>query len=283
MDWIRLMYKNPSELKSASEVLYHAAQYISMAGRFFIPTKEDDSHTNADWIASKNWVLGNCINRPYGKIHVALDYPLLVLIVCDDKLSPIAEIDLNGKNRLEVFNWLNNQLWKLGIEVDEFEPELHYQLIDHPLMHGSNFEMKRPKDFLELANYRSNGHALLQQVTANYEDKSDVRIWPHHFDDGVIVNLERDHESVVSLLSMGLAMPDKYYDQPYFYVNAWKNSGVDYTKLPPIKGRGQWHEDEWHGQVLLAEDIAKENDHEDQKQISLAFFEEAMKNAISLL
>jgi hypothetical protein len=277
------MDKKPTGLKEASSTLYHAFQFIAMAARFFIANKEDDSHTNADWNSEKNWLIGNAINSPYGAIHIALDYPLLVLIITDHKFIPIAEIELNGKNRLEIFNWLNNQLWKLGLEVDEFEPELHYELIDHPVLHGEKFEMKRPKDFLELANYRSNGHAILNKVSAAFEDKSDVRIWPHHFDDGVIVNIKRDHDSVVSLLSMGLAMPDKHYDQPYFYVNAWHKSGVDYSTLPSLKSKGHWHVKEWHGQVLLAESIAGENDHLVQLKICTDFFEEAMANALAIL
>ncbi len=36
MNWIRLMTKNPSELKPTSDTLYQAAQYIPMVARTFI-------------------------------------------------------------------------------------------------------------------------------------------------------------------------------------------------------------------------------------------------------
>lgn len=277
------MTKNPSELKPTSDTLYQAAQYIPMVARTFIESKEDDSHTNTDWFAKRNWLIGNAVNSPYGKIHIALDYALLVLIVSDDKLDPIAEYELSGKTRLEGFNWLNNQLWKLGLEVDKFEAVLHYELPDHPVLHGATFEMNVPKNFLELANYRTNGHAILKEVSAKFEDKSDVRIWPHHFDDGVIINIKRENESVVSLISMGLAVADKYYDQPYFYVNSWTKNGIDYSTLPTLKSRGKWHEDEWHGQVLLAEDIAGLITHEEQHEASITFLNEAIENAQLLM
>jgi hypothetical protein len=277
------MDKNPSDLKEASDTLHQATQFIAMAGRHFIVGKEDDSHTNADWIASKNWLIGNKIDSPYGAIHVALDYPLLVLILCDEELKPIAELEISGKTRLSVFNWLNNQLWKLGLEVADFEPEMHYDLPDHPVLHGQVFEMNRPKDFLELANYRSNGHAILSEISSGFEDKSELRIWPHHFDDGIILPIKKEHESVLAMISLGLAMPDAYYDQPYFYVNAWTKTGIDYSKAKALQSKGFWHEKDWHGQVLKAEELVFKTDHEEQQAICTAFLEEAIKNALSLL
>jgi hypothetical protein len=277
------MNTHPGDLQNASATLHQAAQYVAMAGRFFIPNKEDDSHTNMDWYASKNWLIGNAIKSPYGVIHVALDNSLLVLLVCNDKYEPIAEYELSGKTRLEGFNWLNNQLWKLGLEIDDFEPELHYVLEDHPVLHGAKFEMDRPKNFHELSSYRCNGHSVLKEVSDPYTDKSDLRIWPHHFDDGIIINLERDDESVVSLISMGLAMPDAHYDQPYFYVNPWHRSGVDHSKLPEIGGKGFWHTKDWHGMVLLAKDIAVNNDHDEQKRVTLDFLSKAIDIAKRIL
>lgn len=283
MNWIRLMTKNPSELRPTSDTIYQAAQYLAMVAQAFIPSKEDDSHTNADWFAKRNWLLSNAIISPNGLIHVALDYTLLVLIICTDKLEPIAEVELSGKTRLEGFNWLNNQLWKLGLEVDNFEMELHYDIPDHPVLHGATFEMDIPKYFLELANYRTNGYNILNEVTAKFKDKSTNRIWPHHFDDGIIVNTKRDNESVIALISMGLAMPDAYYDQPYFYVNAWTKNGIDYSTIAPLKSKGKWHEKDWKGQVLLSEDIAKLLTHDEQYETSLAFLDEAIDNALKLM
>lgn len=277
------MIGDPTELRSASETLHHAAQFIAMAANHFIPKEKDDSHTNEDWIPGKNWLIGNVIESPNGRIHVALDYPLLVLIVCNEKLEPIAEYELSGKTKLDGFNWLNNQLWKLGLEVELFESDLHYMIPDHPVFHGAKFEMNIPKHFLELANYRSNGHALLKEMSSRFEDKSDVKIWPHHFDDGVIINMVRKEDEVQSLISMGLAIADSYYDQPYFYVNAWKKDGVDYSNLPSLPSGGIWHTKEWTGQVLCADKFSSIVTHEEQEKACEEFLEKAIDNAISLL
>jgi len=283
MTWIRLMTEDPSELKSASEVLHHAGQYITMAANHFIPKKEDDSHTNADWYHKKNWLIGNAIESPYGKIHVALDYPLLMLIVCDDNFKPIAEIELSGKTKLEGFNWLNNQLWKHGLEVGHFESDLHYSIPDHPVFHGAKFEMSIPKHFFELANYRSNGHALLRKVSERFVDKSDLKIWPHHFDEGILITLKKEGEESIAMISMGLSIADQYYPCPYFYVNPWKKDGIEYSDYPKLPSGGKWHTSEWTGQVLSADHFAGILHHDHQELACQRFLEEALINAERIL
>ena len=104
--WKRLEVKNPAEMQEASNTLHHAAQFIAMAGSHFIPKKADDSHTNTKWHPSKNWLVGNNIETQSGKIKIALDYPLLVIIIADDDLKPIFEVALDGKTQMEVFDWL---------------------------------------------------------------------------------------------------------------------------------------------------------------------------------
>jgi hypothetical protein len=122
----------------------------------------------------------------------------------------------------------------------------------------------------------------MSKVTNKYSDKSPMRIWPHHFDDGLLINLKRDDEGVTSLVSMGLAMPDKYYNQPYFYVNAWSKEGINYSKLPPLKSKGEWHVDEWYGQVLKAEDFACYTNSSEQEETCRQFLEEAISNAVKM-
>jgi hypothetical protein len=283
MTWIRQAINDPILLKAASDTLHQAAQYIPMTARKFIKEVADDSHTNAKWIKSKNWLIGNLMETPNGKVHVALDYPLLVLIICNENLEPIAELELVGKTRLEGFNWLNESLWNLGLNMDGFEMALHYDLADHPVLHGEKFEMENSRHFLELANYRTNGHFLLEWATEKFEDKSTVRVWPHHFDEGILVNLKKNGESVSALLSMGMAIADPYYNQPYFYVNAWSENDIDYSTLPHIEGNGHWHEKEWKGQVLTADKFSSIIDHKEQEELCKSFITSAIKNGEMLI
>lgn len=282
--WKRLEVKDPSDLEEASNTLHHSAQYIALAGSGFIPKKADDSHTNTKWYPSKNWLVGNSIETPSGKIKVALDYPLLVLIITDDDLKPIFEVALDGKTRMEVFEWLKEKLKEHGLNVEKFNPELHYEIPDHHVMHGEIFKMKNPLHYMELAFYRTNGNLLLEHFTTLIKPDEPVRVWPHHFDDGSYLPLKFDESgNPISSISLGLAVADSYYPEPYFYVTALKSDGVNYDNLPPLHKSGVWHQHEWMGQVLKSSDIAGYERAKNQLEVSYYFLKQAIDNALGLI
>ena len=280
-NWKRLEVKNPAEMREASNTLHHAAQFIAMAGKCFIPKKADDSHTNTHWYSKKNWLVGNSIDTASGKIRVALDYPLLVLIVCNDDLKPIFEVALDGKTRLEVFDWLQEKLADQGLDVSAFKPALHYEIPDHPVMHGEVFKMKNPLHYMELAFYRTNGNLLLEHFTQQVKAGEPVRVWPHHFDDGSYLPLQFDeNDAPTGSISLGLAVADPYYPEPYFYVTARKSEGVNYDNLPDLQKPGKWHKHEWMGQILESSEIAKFDRAKEQLAVSYNFLKQAVDNAM---
>jgi len=282
-NWKRLEVKNPADMQEASNTLHHAAQFIAMAGKYFIAKKEDDSHTNANWYPKKNWLVGNSIKTPSGKVRIALDYPLLVLIICSDDLKPIFEVALDGKTRLEVFGWLKEKLSGQGLDISAFKPELHYEIPDHPVMHGEKFRMKNPLHYMELAFYRTNGNLLLEYFTQQVKAGEPVRVWPHHFDDGSYLPLNFDENGApIGSISLGMAVADPYYPEPYFYVTAWKSEGVNYDNLPDLQKPGKWHQHEWMGQVLEASEIVKFDRAKEQLEVSYNFLKQAIENAMKL-
>lgn len=283
-NWKRLEVKDPADMLEASNTLHHAAQFIAMVGSSYIPKKEDDSHTNAKWYTSKNWLVGNSIESPSGKVRIALDYPLLVLIIADDDLKPIFEVALDGKTRMEIFEWLKEKLKEQGLDVSELKPVLHYEIPDHPVMHGEVFKMKNPLYCLELAFYRSNGNLLLEHFTELIKPGEPVRVWPHHFDDGSYLPLQfNDSDAPTGSISLGLAVADPYYPEPYFYVTAWKSEGVNYDNLPALDKPGIWHKHEWMGQVLKSSDIVKFERAKDQLEVSYNFLKQAANNTLGLI
>jgi hypothetical protein len=283
-NWKRLEVKNPADMQEASNTLHQAAQFIAMTGKNFIPEKTDDSHTNARWYSSKNWLVGNTIETPSGEIRIALDYPLLVLIITDADLKPIYEVALDGKTRKEVFDWLKEKLKAQGLDVSAFKPELHYEIPDHPVMHGESFKMSNPLYYMELAFYRTNGNLLLVYFTQKVKPGEPVRVWPHHFDDGSYLPLKFDDKGApTASISIGLAVADAYYPEPYFYVTAWTSKGINYDNLPDLRKPGKWHQHEWMGQVLVASDIVQFDRAKEQLEVSYDFLQQAIENAIEVL
>ena len=191
---------------------------------------------------------------------------------------------LDGKTRIVIFEWLKEKLKEQGLDVAEFKPELHYDIPDHPVMHGETFKMKNPLHYMELAFYRTNGNLLLTYFTNLIKPGELVRVWPHHFDDGSYLHLQFDERGdPTSSIGVGLAVADPYYPEPYFYVTVWKSKGVNYDNLPTHDKPGFWHNHEWMGQVLKASDIVGFERAKDQLEVSYNFLELATKNALKLI
>ena len=51
-------------------------------------------------------------------------------------------------------------------------------------------------------------------------------------------------------IGVGLEPGDKYYDEPYFYVNMNPQPSVPAAQSRPLSGEGSWHVNEWVGAVL---------------------------------
>ena len=115
-----------------------------------------------------------------------------------------------------------------------------------------------PKINVEELNIRRQGRSdscdLLSRIASKFEKKSEVRTWPHHFDTGLLIELESGLQ-----IGLGYAMPDTMVDEFYHYVSAWHGefsiSVEHYTKLED----GEWRSDDWNGAILKSDNREKES------------------------
>ena len=133
-----------------------------------------------------------------------------------------------------------------------------------------------------MAAYRTNGHVLLSHFANRFATAGEPLVWPHHFDEGVLIPMKFEDEKLVSSIGIGLAVPDTYYDHPYFYVNTWSKDGVDYSQLPDVSKPGLWHTREWTGQVLIGKELTGLR-REAQAETAFRFMEQAIQNALELI
>lgn len=110
-----------------------------------------------------------------------------------------------------------------------------YDLPLSPLRTGARF-VGYPDQLAELARW----YELGQTVVATVAPADGIRIWPHHFDLGAIVDG----------VGVGLSPGDGYYDEPYLYVTPRTGD----TRVPALP-TGRWRTEEWSGAVLLASEI----------------------------
>jgi len=282
MDWQTLKVKQSEDLAKASNTVHHAAQPVTIAGKYLLPEKDDDSHTSMRWLASKNWLIGNVIRFPDVYLHVVFDYATFSILIVDENFKILNRNSIDQKTKDEMFNWVKNTLCNYGIDAELLHDKLHFELPDHEADEGIQF--KKPDDIFlkELAAYRTNGHLMISKFSKEFATAQPVRIWPHHFDEGCYVPLLFEANEVIGSISFGMAVADEYYDTPYLYVTAWKNDEISYENPPELVSPGKWHQTDWNGQVLPGAELV-ELSPEEQALTAYEFMKQAINNARSLV
>ncbi len=278
--WKHLTYQDFTSLSTARKQLHQAVQLVSVVGRKFLPKSKDDKYANLVWVPQfqrlgGNWVEGNV------KFRVSLSLADLKIHLVDDEVKELKEYDLKGKSQAQSMVWLEEQLVAIGMDTKQFELGLPYQIPDHPTAHGKAFEQKDAAAFEELAKYFHNADHLLRPLKREFPQTTDVRCWPHHFDIAtqIILNDTGDPETTSSI-GVGMSPGDQFYDQPYFYLSPWPYPVKD--KLLPLS-IGSWHEKDWLGAVLCAEEVIAVNDPLQQQKMVYTFYKEGLSQLVGHL
>ncbi len=239
--------------------IHVAAQYLAAAGISFLEKQDDDSHTNLGYSASSK----QFFTRP---LNISGDYLALDLLNFSLRwiaLSGSQEFPLDGKSHAEVLDWLKSTTENQGLSKQyryHFHYSLPYDVSDAHVFRIIEEALQQERELRELAN------AVLSHILSKYSIKSEIRIWPHHFDTGAI-STPPGSDSLS--IGMGLAIPDSLVDQYYFYI-----SGTDYhqslnTSSFTALSDGKWINDGFKGAVLSAGNT--------DKDAAVRFFSEAIE------
>jgi len=236
---------DPAKAKSLADArrqAHHAVQLATAAGISFLRKESDDSHTNLEWLPE----LGALASRTVpsrAPFRIAVRLATLELYVVDDTNAVVASMPLHGRTIADGEAWLRGNIAKRGASPEQFTLAKHYQIPHHAVDDGQAFDTSDAQAFRELSAWFDLAARLLERVRVAY-DGSEVRCWPHHLDIATLTTVSPGRTS-----GAGLEPGDTYYDEPYFYVNAYP--------LPPnaaatarLGGEGSWHTREWFGAVL---------------------------------
>lgn len=280
--WKQLVYKEPAQLQSAISYLHHAAQLVAMVGNSLLPKQEDDSQSTLQWLPGVNALAGQMID---GKFRAALRYLPFELLVLDDE-NRIREGEfIPERTKEQLLQWLQKAVTRAGGDGKKIRPITHFEIPDHEVKHGNAFPDFNSAYHNELIHYRANADWILNEVTGLYKDTSPVRTWPHHFDTGAVITVEREADgSPASTIGIGWAIPDDNFDQPYYYVNHWtKAKTLDYDALPELEGSGNWYLKSWKGAALMSSKVVSQHLAADQQQEVLQFFRSAIRATKGML
>lgn len=283
-NWQLLGEYDPKSLAPAIAQIHHGVQFVAMVGKHYIENQPDDSHTNMEWITEEQVLAGNWVEGPKGQFRIAMRPKDLELIIYDADMHKVDECALDGKTNVRACRWLEEHLDQFGEDGSKMNLLLHYEIPDHATDEGASYELFDQPRFAEMAKYRANGDLLLRHFASEHKTASEVRTWPHHFDNGAYIPIvfgpEGEH---LKSFSIGMGIPDEASEEPYFYITTWSKAGDNsYDNVPPLPV-GEWISSPFKGAVLKASEIISHETPEAQAQCIFDFLEAGIKASQNLL
>lgn len=229
--------------------LHWLSQVLAKTGRAFVPAKEDDSHTNLYFDPVAERLLSRWIEKDQQKIALTLNMASMQFEWVDQYFEIKHANSVFDKNLEEIEKEVAVFPGSLGMPTDKMFEALHFEIPDYGFRSIgqkdiSDEGLRQWKFFRYLANLACLDFLGFLQA------KSEIRIWPHHFDTGVYAQVSTGFG-----LGFGLAMEDSMAEQPYFYLAGYASDRkIGYTNLPELQV-GRWITgDGWKGAILpLAE------------------------------
>ncbi len=269
-----------SQLNKATEQIHIAAQYLAMAGKYFLPPKDDDSHTNLGWdLDTQQFFSHRFSNRG---VKLFLRPSDLRLSIGADPEDLLAQQNLQGLTQEQGSSWIKVRLKQLGLDPTDYRLDFHYQLPAYGDFEDQTFEIIDSGSHRLFSEVRGWAKKIIVQFKNSFHMAEDDRTWPHHFDHGCYVPLVKNKASeVICSISFGLAIHDDLQSSHYLYVTHWAAERLP-NLIPPKLDHGNWEMEQINGALLP---ISVEGDvaFGDQTERAQLFMKEAIDASLDFL
>ncbi|MEO1311668.1 MAG: hypothetical protein AAFV51_12010 [Pseudomonadota bacterium] len=280
--WTDLGAVKPKAVVEPATQLHAAAQWLGRFGRGMSPPREDDSHTSFVWSSARQAFVTDAATANGKAVQLGLRAASLMLLLFED--GEIADaLSLHGKTDLDAESWVRGALQKRGFGLSGFDANAPYAMPDTKISRGGKYDaLKFAGELAEISRAYDNVQPILDAVRARDADVTPgpdrVRSWPHHFDTGLFITLEEAPFETARGVGAGLAVPDKAYQEFYFYTYPWPRHPRD--GMAKLKSRGRYQTEGFYGAVLPVSTLIKQKN---QKAAVETFFEETVPIWKSLL
>lgn len=242
--WQAVRPEESTRLSDVRQQCHHAAQLAAAAGFSFLDPLPEDAHASLEWIPALSGLFSQVIPGPT-LFRVGLSPSDLSLVVVIENDQPFTHFRLHGHSINDATAWVRSQISSLGADPSRYTLKRPYEIPDHAVAMGDDFDASDKIHFEELSRWFANGAATLISFARTIHEASEVRCWPHHFDIATLIQATPDRT-----IGVGLEPGDNYYDEPYFYINMSPQPAASQARSRPLWGRGTWHTLDWVGAVL---------------------------------
>ena len=239
--WSRVHFSRYTAVTDARLQLHHAAQVANAPAMSYLPPAPDDSHTNFGWSADLRAFVSQRVTLPEPR-RFAVRPADLTLLALDDAGRTASTFPLAGATLAHAHAWARQECAAAHGDPARYTDRKHYEIPGHAVSTGAAFGADA--DALSgLARLWGNVVPLLDAVAESQLGSSSVRLWPHHFDVGLILTLDTRRS-----IGVGFTPGDHYYDEPYWYVSPYPTPVT--SARPTLSGGGHWHDHEFFSAVL---------------------------------
>lgn len=228
------------------QILHNAAQYLAAAANSFRTHEADDSHANLGWDGERGIIISRDINELGLKLAInTLSYSIEFV---DGAGRTVSGLSLENTSHQEILLWITDFARLKGVQ-QPLKWDFNYELPFHKDAASYVFPKADLEAIEQLRQMRTDASLAFYEATEGIDGVSEQRIWPHHFDLGVLIE---KGETPTKALYVGLAIPDELVDDHYLYVNPWvEGKELDLGGLNK-PATGKWLNGDWKGSVMEA-------------------------------
>ena len=281
-NWPTLDENSLPSLNSVTQQVHQVVQLIALVGKFYISPKADDSHTNLGWSPEQNQFVGHPILQK-NPIQFGLDVNHMQLFVLSNN-EKLSEFNLIEQTRSAAIAWIQKQLDVLGLDAQQFQYDLHYDIPAHPWKQDANLSAFSKEDYQTFSHIRTIGQWMMEDYQQKFKYAEPVRTWPHHFDTGSYIPLIFKNKTVEQSITIGMAIPDKYSEEYYFYVTHWSRENcLNHDPLPDLPQPWFWNQQDFVGAILKISEVIHLKGPESQFKRCATFIDEAIAASFKIL
>ncbi len=288
--WQRLGEVGTHDLIEARLQAHYAAQWLARVAIAALPARADHSHLSLGWNGDIQGLVTHSIMARSKPVQFGLSLTAGRLVILEDgKPDPNTTFALDAVTDGEVSDWMSTKCTRFGVDPGKLKHAVPYNLPYHAIQEGGlygMFGLERP--LTELARWFANAQSILKRISTQHSGRipgpMPARIWPHHFDLGMLIVLEDKLLESARSVGLGLSPGDDIFPEPYFYAAPYPRAMTAPNYLPPVTPPAGWRQtDTFTGIVLRGSDLLRSGRSEEVENVARTGMETAVAACIASL
>ena len=251
--WQPIPDVDEDDFAAARTQLHWAAQVLAAIGYTHLETVADDSQSNLGWVDGRKLFAGRAVGSPpvgFG----ALDPAAGTIGFHAPDGAPQTTLEIAGRTLDDLYREMAAAIARPLDAAPVALTRPPYPMPADAIARGAVLPATDAAAREALAIWFHDANVIMRDLQAEHERATLPRLWPHHFDLGMLISLEAEGDpSRGRSIGIGLSPGDETEASPYWYVNAYPPpASVDGLTRPEF---GAWVDDAFVGLKLDVDEV----------------------------